>query len=102
MRSALRASLEVQPPGSLQLLVLVLVMLAAGVLTSAQVPDVDDLAVVLRRAVASPEAGRVASNISFAVPSPFPKKSPGRQPHSGPQVPLSSLGHQHPPPPTPH
>ena len=79
MRSAVPASFELPPPGSLQFLALVPVILAAAVLTSPQVPDLEDLAGVLRQAVATPspvttpEAPVDAPEISFAVPAPVPK-----------------------------
>ena len=79
VRSAVPASLELPPPSSLQFLGLVPVILAAAVLTSPQVPDLEDLAGVLRQAVATPrsvptpEAPVDAPEISFAVPAPVPK-----------------------------
>ena len=79
MRSAVPASFELLPAGSPQFLALVPVILAAAVLTSPQMPDLDDLAGVLRQAmavaspVAIPEAPTDTPNISFAVPAPVPK-----------------------------
>ena len=79
VRSAVPASLELPSPGSQQLQVLVPVILAAAVLTSPQVPDLEDLANVLRRATAAPspmpapEAPVGAPELSFAIPAPVPK-----------------------------
>ena len=78
VRSAVRASFELPPPGSPQFLALVPVILAAAVLTSPQTPNLEDLATVLRQAVATPtpvtilEAPVDAPEISFAVPAPVP------------------------------
>ena len=79
VRTAVPASFELPPPGSPQFLALMPVILAADVLTSPQMPDLDDLASVLKQAVAvaSPVAIPVAPadtpNISFAVPAPVAK-----------------------------
>ena len=79
VRSAVPASFELPPPGSLHFMALVPVILAAAVLTSPQVPDVEDLASVLRQAVttpspvATPEAPVGAPELSFAIPAPVPK-----------------------------
>ena len=79
MRSAVPASFEVPPPGSLQFQALVPVILAAAVLTSPQVPDLEDLARVLRQAMATPgpvttpEAPVDAPELSFAIPARVPK-----------------------------
>ena len=73
MRSPVPASFELPPPGSPQFLNLVPVILAAAILTLPQMPSLDDLAGVLRQAVASPEAPTDAPNISFDVPAPVPK-----------------------------
>ena len=79
MRSAVLASFELPRPGSPQFLALVLVILTAAVLTSPQMPDLDDLAGVLRHVVvvaspvATPETPADAPNISFDVPAPVPK-----------------------------
>ena len=73
VRSAVPASFELPPPGSPQLLALVRVILAAAVLTSPQMPDLDYLAGVLGHAVVVPEAPTDAPNISFAVPAPICK-----------------------------
>ena len=79
VRSAVPASLELPPLGSPQFPALVPVILAAAVLTSPPMPDLDDLASVLRQAVAVaspvaiPETRTDAPNISFAVPAPIPK-----------------------------
>ena len=73
MHSAVPASFKLPPPGSPQFVALVLVMLGAAVLTSPQTLDLDELAGVLRQAVAIPEAPTDAPNISFAVPAPVPK-----------------------------
>ena len=79
MRSAVPTSFELPPPGSLQFLALVPVILAAAVLTSPQVPDLEDLAGVLRHVLATPspvttpEAPVDTPKISFAVLAPVPK-----------------------------
>ena len=79
VRSAVLASFELPTPGSQQLLVLVPVILAAAVLNSPQAPDPEELADVLRRAMAAPSAVPVPENaarapgLSFAVPDPIPK-----------------------------
>ena len=79
MRSPVPASFELPLPSSPKFLALVPVILAAAVLTSPQVPDLEDLAGVLRQVVAmpspvtTPEAPVGAPQISFAVPSPVPK-----------------------------
>ena len=55
------------------------VILAAAVLTSPQAPDLEELADVLRRAMAAPSAVPIpetparAPGLSFAVPDPIPK-----------------------------
>ena len=97
LRSAVPASFELPLPGSPQFLALVPAILAAAaaVLTWPQVPDLDDLASVPRRAVASPEAPTDAPNISFAVPAPVPKHPRAAAPLRAPSAPL------HPPSPTP-
>ena len=56
VRSAVPASFELPTPGSQPFLVLVPVILAAAVLTSPQAPDLEELADVLRRAMAAPSA----------------------------------------------
>ena len=100
VRSAVPASFEVPPPGSLQFLALVPVILAATVLTSPQVPDLEDLAGVLRQAVAAPspvttpEARVDAPELSFAIPAPVPKPR-AAAPLRAPGAPLQ------PPSPTP-
>ena len=79
VRSAVLASFELPPSGSPQFLALVPVILADVVLTSPQMPDLDDPDGVLRQAVtvaspvAVPEAPTDAPNISFAVPAPVPE-----------------------------
>ena len=79
MRTAVPASFELPSPGSRQLLVAVPVILAAAVLTSPWVPDLEELANVLRRAmttpspVPAPEAPVRAPEPSFAIPDPVPK-----------------------------
>ena len=79
VRSAVPASFELPPPGSLRFLALVPVILAAAVLTWLQVRDLEDLAGVLGQAVATPspvttpEAPVDAPEISFAVAAPVPK-----------------------------
>ena len=79
VRSTVPASFELPPPGSQQFLVLVPVILAAAVLTSPQAPNLEELADVLRRAMAAPGAVPVpetparAPELSFAVPDPIPK-----------------------------
>ena len=79
VRSAVPASFELPPPGSLQFLALVPVILAAALLTSPHVPDLEDLANVLRQAVATPspvpnpEAPVGAPELSFAISAPVPK-----------------------------
>ena len=82
------ASFELPPPGSPQLLALVPVILAAAVLTSPQVPDFDDLASVLKRAVASPEAPTNAPNISCVVSALVPKHPRAAAPLRAPSAPL--------------
>ena len=72
MRSAVPASFELPPPGSLQFLALVPVILAAAVLTSPQVPDLDDLAGV-PSPVTTLEAPVGAPELPFAIPAPVPK-----------------------------
>ena len=91
VHSAVPASFEPPPPGSPQSLTLVPVILAAAVLTSPQVPDLEDLASLLRQAVATsspvttPEAPVDAPQYSFAIPGPVSKpraaaslQAPGR------------------------
>ena len=79
VRSTVPASFELPPPGSQQFLVLVPVILAAAVLTSPQAPNLEELADVLRRAMAAPSAVPVpetparAPELLFAVPDPIPK-----------------------------
>ena len=79
VRSAVPASFELPALGSQQFLVLVPVILAAAVLTSPQAPNLEELADVLRRAMAAPSAVLVpetpprAPGLSFAVPDPIPK-----------------------------
>ena len=79
VRNAVPASFELPTPGSQQFLVLVPVILAAAVLTSPQAPDLEELADVLRKAMATPSAVPVpetpvrAPGLSFAVPDPIPK-----------------------------
>ena len=96
VRSAVPASFELPTPGSQQFLVLVPVMLAAAVLTSPQAPDLEELADVLRRAMAAPSAVPVpetparAPGLSFAVPDPIPKPRAAtalRAPGATPQQP---------------
>ena len=96
VRSAVPASFELPTPGSQQLLVLVPVILAAAVLTSPQAPDLEELADVLRRAMAAPSPVPVAETpmrapgLSFAVPDPIPKPraaSGRRAPGAAPQPP---------------
>ena len=100
VRSAVPASFELPPPGSPQFLALVPVILAAAVLTSPQMPELEDLAGVLRQAVATPspvttpEAPMDAPNILFAVPAPVPKPR-AAAPLRAPGAPLQ------PPSPTP-
>ena len=78
MRSAVPASFELPLPGSPQFVSVVPVILAAAVLSSPQVPELKDLAGVLRQAVATPspmttpEAPVEAPEISFADPAPVP------------------------------
>ena len=97
VRSAVPMSFELPPPGSLQFLALVPVILAAAVLTSPQVPDLEDLAGVFRQAVATPnpvttpEAPVDAPELSFAIPAPVPKPqaaAPLRAPGAPLQPPL--------------
>ena len=79
VRNAVPASFELPAPGSQQFLVLVPVILAAAVLTSPQAPDLEELADVLRRAMAVPgpvpvpETPTRAPGLSFAIPDPIPK-----------------------------
>ena len=79
VRSAVPALSELPSPGSQQFLVLVPVILAAALLTSPQVPALEELANVLRRAmttpspVPAPEAPLRAPDLSFAIPDPIPK-----------------------------
>ena len=99
VRSAVPASFELPPPGSPQFLALVPVILAAAVLTSPQMPNLEDLAGVLRQAMAAPspvipEAPMDTPNISFAVPAPVPKPR-AAAPLRAPVAPLQ------PPSPTP-
>ena len=54
VRSAVTAFSELPTPGSQRFLVLVLVILAAAVLTSPQAPDLEELADVLRKTMAAP------------------------------------------------
>ena len=54
VRSAVPASFELPPPASLQFLALAPVILATEVVTLPQVPDLEDLAGVLRQAVPAP------------------------------------------------
>ena len=84
MRSAVPASFELPPPGSLQFLTLVPVILAAAVLTSPQVPDLDDLASVLRRAVAGPH--RCTPHL-LCCPGPGSQTTPLRAPSAPLQPP---------------
>ena len=90
------ASFELPAPGSQQLLVLVPVILAAAVLTSPQVPDLEELANVLRRAmttpspVPAPETPVRIPELSFAIPDPIPKPRAAaalRAPGAAPQPP---------------
>ena len=99
-RNALPASFELPPPSSLQFLALVPVILASAVLPSPQVPELEDLANVLRQAVAAPspvttpEAPVGAPELSFAIPAPVPKPRAA--------APLRALGAAlQPPSPTP-
>ena len=96
VRSAVPASFELPPPGSLQFLALMCVSLAAVFLTSPQVPDLEDLANVLRQAVATPspmttpEAPVGAPELSFAIPAPLANPraaAPLRAPGGAPQPP---------------
>ena len=96
VRSAVPGSFEPPPPGSLQFLVLVPVILAAAVLTSPQVPNLEDLANVLRQAVATPgpvptpEAPVGAPELAFAIRAPVPKPRAAaalRTPGAAPQPP---------------
>ena len=79
MRSAVPVSFELPSPGPLQFLAIVPVILPAAILTSPQVPHLEDLAGVRRQDVATPgpvptpEAPMDAPDISFAVPAPVPK-----------------------------
>ena len=79
VRSAVLASFELLAPGSQQFPVLVPVILAAAVLTSPQAANLEELADVLRRAMAAPSTVPVpqtparAPGLSFAVPDPIPK-----------------------------
>ena len=79
VRSAVPDSFELPAPGSQQFLVLVPVILAAAVLTSPQVPDLPELADVLRRAMAAPspvpapETPVRVPGLSFAIPDPVAK-----------------------------
>ena len=79
VRSAVPASLELPTPSSQQFLVLMPVILAAAVLTSPQVPDLEELADVLRRAMAAPnpvpapETPVRVPALAFAIPDPIPK-----------------------------
>ena len=73
VRTAVPASFELPPPSSPQFLALVPVFLAAAVLTSPQMHDLDDLAGVLEKVVAIPEAPTDAPNMSFAIPAPVAK-----------------------------
>ena len=98
--SAVLASFELPPPGSPQFLALVPAILAVVVLTSPQMPDLEDLAGVLRQAVAAPspvtipEAPMDTPNLSFAVPALVPKPR-AAAPLRAPGAPLQ------PPSPTP-
>ena len=96
VRSAVRASFELPTPGSQLFLVLVPVILAAAVVTSPEAPDLEELADVLRRAMAArspvpfPETPTRASGFSFAVPDPIPKPRAAfafRAPGAAPQPP---------------
>ena len=96
MRSAVPASFELPSPGSQQFLVLVPVILAAAALTSPQVPHLEYLANVLRRAMNTPspvlalEAPVRAPELSFAIPDPAPKPRAAaalRAPGAAPQPP---------------
>ena len=96
VRSAVPASFELPTPGSQQFLVLVPVILAAAVLTSPQAPNLEELADVLRRAMAAPSSVPVPETptrvpgLSFAVPDPIPKPratSAFRAPSAAPQPP---------------
>ena len=79
VRNAVPASFELPAPGSRQFLVLVPVILAAAVLTSPQVPDLEEFANVLRRAmttpspVPAPETPVRVPRLSFTIPDPIPK-----------------------------
>ena len=100
VRSAVPASFELPPPGSVQFVALVPVILSAAVLTSSQVPNLEDVAGVLRQAVATPspvttpEAHVGAPELSFAIPAPVPKPR-ATAPLRAPGAPLQ------PPSPTP-
>ena len=104
VRSAVPASFELPPPGSSQFVALVPVILAAAVLTSPQMPNLDDPAGVLRQAVpvaspmAIPDTLMDAPNISFCRLGPR-SQTPGS--HSRTRVLLSGRRHLHPPPSTP-
>ena len=96
VRSAVPASFELPTRGSQQFLVLVPVILAAAVLTSPQAPDLEELADVLRRAMAAPspvpapETPMRAPGLSFAIPDPIPKPRAAtalRAPGAAPQPP---------------
>ena len=96
VRGAVPASFELPSPGSQHSLVLVPVILAAAVLTSPQVPDLEELANTLRWAmttpspVPAPEAPVRAPGLSFAIPDPIPKHRAAaalQAPGSAPQPP---------------
>ena len=96
VRSAVPASFELHAPGSQQFLVLVPVILAAAVPTSPQVPDLEELADVLRRAITTPspvpapETPVRVPGLSFAIPDPIPKPRAAaalRAPGAAPQPP---------------
>ena len=96
LRNAVPASFELPAPGSQQFLVLVPVTLAAAVLTSPQAPDLEELADILRRAMApsssvpAPETPTLAPGLSFAIPDPIPNPRAAtaiRAPGAAPQPP---------------
>ena len=98
VRNAVPTSFELPAPVSQQFLVLVPVILAAAVLTSPQGPNLEELADVLRRAMATPspvpvpETPTRAPGLWFAIPDPIPKPTAAtalRAPGAPPQ-PLSS------------
>ena len=96
VRSVVPASFELPTAHSQQIVVLVPVILAAAVLTWPQAPNLEELADVLRRAMAAPSAVPVpetparAPGLSFAVPDLIPKPraaSAFRAPGAAPQPP---------------